>query len=54
MIASTTGTPARRTSPWIVAIIIGFITLVLVNGAFIYVAVKGADPVVESYRTEPR
>ncbi len=43
-----------RTSPWVVGIIIGFILMVLVNGAFIYVAVKGADRVVASYNTEHR
>jgi hypothetical protein len=51
--SQTTASP-RRTSPWIVGIIIGFIVLVLVNGAFMYIAVKGADPVVQSYRTEAR
>jgi hypothetical protein len=54
MTASTTEMSTRHASPWVIAIIIGFITLVVVNGVFICIAVKGADPVVESYRTETR
>lgn len=42
------------TSPWVLGIIIGFVVLVLVNGAFIYIAVKGADQVVPSYHIEER
>ncbi|MBX6365892.1 MAG: hypothetical protein IRZ00_18760 [Gemmatimonadetes bacterium] len=44
----------ERTSPWVVAIIIGFALMLLANGVFIYVAVSGADRVVASYRVEPR
>jgi hypothetical protein len=43
-----------RVSPWVVGIIIGFVVLVLVNAAFITIAVKGADPVVPSYIAEER
>ncbi|HSJ23085.1 MAG TPA: hypothetical protein VK929_00275 [Longimicrobiales bacterium] len=41
-------------SPWVIGIIIGFAILFLANAAFIYVAVKGADPVVPSYHAESR
>lgn len=41
-------------SPWVVGIIIGFVIMVLVNIAFITIAVKGADTVVPSYETAER
>jgi hypothetical protein len=41
-----------RRWPW--AIAIGLLLVVLVNAAFAYIAIHGADPVVDSYRTEPR
>jgi hypothetical protein len=41
-------------SPWIIGIIIGFAVVVLVNAAFIYIAVKGADRVAPSYVAEER
>jgi hypothetical protein len=44
----------RRRSPWVVGIVVGLVIVVLVNAGFIYVAVKGADPVVPSYRFEER
>jgi hypothetical protein len=44
----------KRHSPWIAAIIIGFVLMIAANAVFIYVAVSGADPVASSYRTEPR
>jgi hypothetical protein len=44
--------PAR--SPWVISIVIGFVLIVLVNMGFIYIAVKGADPVVPSYGIEER
>lgn len=44
----------RRTSPWVIAIIIGLTLVAAVNVVFIYVAVSGADPVVPSYVSEPR
>jgi hypothetical protein len=54
MIADARTVKNTRTSPWVIGIIIGFITLVLVNGAFIYIAVTGADQVVSSYDIEKR
>jgi hypothetical protein len=44
----------RQHSPWIIAIIIGFVLMIAANAVFIYVAVSGADPVSASYLTEPR
>lgn len=50
-----TPSPARdRRSPWVVAIIAGLAIMALVNFAFIYVAVRGADDVVPSYDLEHR
>jgi hypothetical protein len=46
--------PTRRGLSWPAAIIIGFLLMVVVNAAFIYIAVSGADPVVPSYTTEGR
>jgi hypothetical protein len=43
-----------RRSPWVIGIVIGFVVMVLVNAAFIYIAVKGADQVVPSYHAEQR
>jgi hypothetical protein len=39
---------------WPRAIIIGLGLVVLVNAYFAFVAIRDADPVVSSYRTEPR
>jgi hypothetical protein len=49
-------TTQRRSpgSPWVIGIVIGFVLIVLVNAGFIYIAVKGADPVVPSYNAEAR
>lgn len=44
----------RRTSSWVVAIVIGFAVMIAANAVFIYIAVAGADPVVSSYSTEKR
>jgi hypothetical protein len=44
----------QRRSPWVVGIVIGLMIVVLVNVGFIYLAVKGADQVVPSYRIEAR
>lgn len=51
-----TGLPGerKRRSPWVLAIIIGLAIMALVNFAFIYVAVRGADEVVPSYNLEQR
>lgn len=43
---------AARRWPW--AIGLGLAFVVLVNAVFAYLAVRGADHVVSSYRTEPR
>lgn len=45
---------SRKTSPWVIGILIGFVVMALVNAGFIYIAVKGADPVVPSYVIEER
>lgn len=47
------GAKAKR-SPWVIGIIIGFVMMILVNIAFITIAVKGADTVVPSYQTPDR
>jgi hypothetical protein len=49
-------TPKRpdAKSSWVIGIIIGLAFVAIANAVFIYVAVKGADPVVPSYSTEPR
>lgn len=39
---------------WPVGIAIGLILMILVNLAFIYIAVTGSDGVVPSYNTEVR
>jgi len=39
---------------WPVGLTLALLFVVLVNAAFIYVAVSGADEVVESYETEER
>jgi hypothetical protein len=45
---------SRKRSPWPWAIVIGLLFVVLVNVVMAYVAISGRDPVVASYRTEPR
>lgn len=45
---------SARRSPWVTGIIVMFVVIVLVNAGFIYIAVKGADPVVPSYSSEQR
>ena len=47
------GVQTKR-SPWVIGIIIGFVMMILVNIAFITIAVKGADTVVPSYQTSDR
>ncbi len=44
----------RRTSPWVIGIIIGFAVMLAMNAVFITIAVKGADTVVPSYQTTDR
>jgi len=46
--------PGDRSWIWPAAIIAGLALMIAVNAAFIIVAVRGADTVVESYQTEPR
>ncbi len=41
-------------SPWVLGIIIGLTLMMLVNFAFIYIAVRDADQVVPSYQLEHR
>jgi hypothetical protein len=50
----TQETKASGRSNWVIGIIIGLAFVAIANAVFIYVAVKGADPVVPSYSTEPR
>lgn len=46
--------PSRGRSPWVVGIVIGLVLMVLVNLAFIYIAVSDADHIVPSYQLEHR
>jgi hypothetical protein len=39
---------------WPIIITVGLALVILVNGIFIYIAVKGADEIVPSYLTEER
>ena len=41
-----------RSWPWGIAF--GLAIVVVVNALFAWIAVRGADPVVTSYQTEPR
>jgi hypothetical protein len=43
-----------RDRVWPIGIFIGFALMILVNAAFIYIAVHGADQVVPSYASEHR
>ena len=52
---AATSPPALSRPPrWVLAIIIGLVVMVLVNFAFIYIAVSDADQVVPSYLLEHR
>ena len=44
----------RQSRLWPILITLGLLFVILVNGIFIYIAVKGADQVVPSYTTEER
>ena len=44
----------RGSRLWPGIIIVGLALVILVNGLFIYIAVKGADAVVPSYNSEER
>ncbi len=48
------GQRSARGSPWPAAIIIGLILVAIVNLVFIVMAVRGGEPVVESYSTGQR
>jgi len=39
---------------WPIGLAIAFAVMILVNGLFVWVALRGRDPVAESYTTEPR
>ena len=52
--SGTAETAASGSRLWPVAITVGLILVVLVNLAFIFIAVTGSDGVVESYNTEVR
>lgn len=39
---------------WPIGLLIAFLVMIAVNGLFVWVALKGRDPVVSSYQTEPR
>lgn len=48
----TTGSPRR--SPWPLAITLGLVLVIVVNLVVAVIAVRGADPIVSSYNSEPR
>ncbi len=48
------GAGSRRRSPWPLVIVIGLVLVALVNLLFIYVAVRGQEPVAESYNRAGR
>jgi len=52
--AAPEGSSGRDSRLWPVLITVGLALVFLVNGLFIYIAVKGADEVVPSYLTEER
>jgi len=39
---------------WPIGLLIAFAVMILVNGLFVWAALSGRDPVVDSYVTEPR
>ena len=54
MSAVKPGSPGGSARVWPIAITIGLIVVVLVNVTFIVIAVRGADPVAESYESGER
>jgi len=51
---SEAGEKSAGSRLWPILITVGLALVILVNGIFIYIAVKGADDVVPSYLTEER
>jgi hypothetical protein len=49
-----TPSPLRTDRRWPIAIAVGLLLVILVNLAFIYIAVRGKDEVVPSYHSERR
>jgi len=47
------GRESRR-SPWPLAIVLGLLFVIVVNLVVAIIAVRGADPIVSSYNSEPR
>lgn len=45
----TKATTSKGGSPWLRAIVIGLVLVILANLAFVYIAVRGSDPVAASY-----
>lgn len=41
-------------SIWPAALVVGMLIVILMNIAFIWIAVSGQDQVVDTYQTEPR
>jgi hypothetical protein len=39
---------------WPIGIVIGFLLVALMNAGLVYLAVRGADPIVSSYDTSDR
>lgn len=39
---------------WPAALIVGMLIVILMNIAFIWIAVSGQDQIVDTYQTEPR
>lgn len=52
--AAESGPSGLDRSIWPAALVIGMLIVILMNIAFIWIAVSGEDPVVDTYQTEPR
>ncbi len=48
-----TTSPSPR-SPWPLAVVLGLVLVIVVNLVVAVIAVRGADPIVSSYNSEPR
>ncbi len=51
---SPPGTTGKKRSPWPLAIAIGLILVALINVLFIWIAVRGQEPVAQSYQSSDR